>query len=192
MWASRVGRVIDSPMRADASVNLGRALGVVTASLAAFGLLSIPVQRDGVWVYWARDYPWTESSDPWAQAQRWVAKNTPVDSLVLVPPWLEGFRTYSWRSEFVEYKMGTLSLFHPKFGQEWASRMALLTPRRLSAETYDDIARNYNALTPEEIAAIVERYGITHVIVLAGRDDLPYQQVHQNELFRILNSAPRR
>lgn len=158
-------------------------------SLAALGLVTIPAQRDGVWVYAARDYPWREPSDPWAEAQRWVEKNTLVDSLFLVPPWLEGFRTYARRSEFVEYKMGTLSLFHPAFGQEWAGRMAALTPRQLSGDGYEDMAMNYNALTLAEVAAIVERYGITHAIVMASRDELPYRTIYQNALIRVLETS---
>ncbi len=191
--ASRVERVIDSHDRASGG---GVRPGPLLVSLAALGLLTIPAQRDDVWVYAARDYPWREPSDPlreppdpWAEAQGWVEKNTPVDSLFLVPPWLEGFRTYARRSEFVEYKMGTLSLFHPAFGQEWAGRMAQLTPRQLSGDGYEDMAMNYSALTPGEISAIVERYGITHVMVMASRDDLPYRTVYQNALFRVLDTA---
>jgi len=180
------GRVIDLPDRVNARLGL---TGMVLASLAALGLLTIPVQRDDVWVYAARDYPWRQPADPWAEGQQWVAANTPVDSLFLVPPWLEGFRTYARRSEFVEYKMGTLSLFHPAFGEEWAGRMALLTPRRFSAEAYEDMAMNYNALTADEIAAVVEKFGITHVVVLASREDLPYRTIYQNALFRVLDTA---
>jgi len=186
--ARRVERVIDPLERANAGVVR---TGLALVSMAALGLLTIPAQRDDVWVYAARDYPWREPSDPWTEAQRWVEKNTPVDSLVLVPPWLEGFRTYTRRSEFVEYKMGTLSLFHPAFGQEWAGRMALLTPRQLSGDGYEDMALNYNALAPAEISAIVERYGITHIIVMASRDDLPYRTIYQNLLCRVLETRPK-
>lgn len=184
--ALRVRRVIDPSNRPDGALT---SAGPVLVALAVLGLIAIPAQRDGVWVYAARDYPWREPPDPWAEAQRWVAANTPVNSLFLVPPWLEGFRTYARRSEFVEYKMGTLSLFHPAFGQEWASRMALLTPRQLSGDGYDDMARNYNALTSAEIVAIVERYKITHVVVMASRDDLGFRTVYQNALVRVLDTA---
>lgn len=182
--SKQIGRIADQPDR----VGLPR-VGIVLASLAALGLVTIPLQRDNLWVYAARDYPWRQPSDPWAEAQRWIAANTPVDSLFLVPPWLEGFRTYARRSEFVEYKMGTLSLFHPAFGQEWAGRMASLTPRRLSGDGYEDMAMNYNALTADEIARMVEKFGITHVVVMASREDLPYRTVYQNALLRVLDIA---
>ena len=99
------------------------------------------------------------------------------------------FRTFGRRSLFVDYKQGTLSIFHEAFGNEWAARMGQIMRRPLSDNPTEDLALNYDQLTPAELRQIVTRYGITHIILRSGRTDLPYRQVYANAYFRILATA---
>ena len=130
------------------------------------------------------EFPWRPRADPWIDLQRWAAVSSPRDALFLTPPDLEGFRSFSLRSHFVDWKQGTLSLFHPEFGTEWQERMRLLAPRRLDPWPIRNLARNYDALTAGEIEDLVERYGISHVVVRRPRAlDLPL--AYENAAFRV-------
>ena len=152
----------------------------------------LPVERgpQGVLRYrLASELPWRARSDPWVALQQWAAGSTPRDALFLTPPDLEGFRSFSRRSHFADWKQGTLSLFHPAFGAEWAERMRLLTPRRLDPWPIRDLARNYDALTASEIAPIVARFGISHIVVRRPRAlDLPL--AYENPAFRVYVVPP--
>jgi hypothetical protein len=132
----------------------------------------------------ALELPWRDRSDPWVELQRWAEASTPVDALFLTPPDIEGFRSFSRRSHFVDWKQGTLSLFHPAFGSEWQERMRLLAPRRLDPWPIRNLARNYDALTAAELQDLVTRFAITHVVVRQPRA-LGLPLVYENAAFRV-------
>jgi len=162
------------------------ALALLIYSRAAI-VPPLPVERgpEGVLRYRpASDFPWRERRDPWVALQRWAAASTPTDALFLTPPDLEGFRSFSLRSHFGDWKQGTLSLFHPEFGAAWEARMRLLVPRRLDSWAIRNLALNYDTLTASEIEDLVARFGISHVVVRRPRAlNLPL--AYENPAFRV-------
>lgn len=155
---------------------------VMCAALAA-----IPLRRDE-WTYAPYDVPWRERHNAWLDLQRWCAAHLPADALVVVPPWLEGFRTYGRRSLFADWKTGGMSLYSDWFGRQWKARLMRLSPRRLSENVYDDLARNYDALTPAEFAGLVRDYGVTHIVIKRGIAAPPFREVYANAGLRVLET----
>lgn len=126
------------------------------------------------------DLPWRDSTSPWVEVQRWVAAHTPQDAFFMTPPILEGFRTHARRSEYADWKQGTLSLFHERFGMEWLRRLARLmgSGGRL---TYIDIYNRYNGLTAGEFHALAAEFGLTHAVTMKPVPGLT--PLHQNRVF---------
>lgn len=62
----------------------------------------------------------------WRDVQLWASTQTPVGSTFVVPPYLEGFRVFSRRNQFVDWKDGTLGNFNPDFAVAWWRRMTVL------------------------------------------------------------------
>lgn len=128
----------------------------------------------------ALDLPWRASNSPWVEVQRLIAKHTPTDAYFITPPILEGFRTHSRRSEFVDWKQGTLSLFHERFGMEWLRRLARLMSGggRLN---YIDIYNRYNSLAPADYQSLAAEFGLTHAVTMKPVPDLTL--LHRNQVF---------
>lgn len=144
-----------------------------------------PTQRDNLWVYAAWDFPWRPRESPWIDVQRWCAANTPIDALIVVPPWLEGFRTYGRRSLFADWKTGGMALLNEPFGVEWWRRITRLAPRQLNGGIYDILANNYDALSAEDFASLARDEGVTHIVV-KRTIELPFPRVYENESFFVL------
>lgn len=167
---------------------LGTAGAALTCVLCAAGVASQAIQRsDQKWVYAPNlDLPFVARDSAWIEVQRWVQAHTPRDALLLTPPILEGFRTYARRSEFADWKQGTLSMFHEAFGVEWQRRLSRLVRRPMHARAVVNLALNYDALTAADLTALAREYGITHAVVMHRRDEFPWSQVYDNGVFRVL------
>lgn len=112
--------------------------------------------------------------------QRWIAAYTSTDAYFITPPILEVFRTHALRSEFVDWKKGTLSLFHEQFAAEWLRRLGRLMTGggRL---TCIDVYNRYNSLTAAEFQSLAGEYGLTHAVTMKPVPDLSL--FHRNQVF---------
>ena len=149
----------------------------------------------GAWRYRPEsDYPVRRVTNPWVDVQRWIADHTPKDAFILNPPYLEGFRTYSRRSQFADWKQGTLSMFHEEFGLEWLRRMQRLVPRQLDPKSpWRNVALNYESLSAPQLDSLIRDYRITHIVTQASQGDrpLPWREVYSNGTFRVLDTGAR-
>jgi hypothetical protein len=75
-----------------------------------------------------------QRAEPWNDVQAWVQGHTPVDAVVLSPPYLEGFRVFSERATVGEWKDGTQQFFSWAFTKGWQERMREL---KGSTRAYD-------------------------------------------------------
>ena len=180
-------------MLRSAAPPVGAAL-VGIAALSALILVTTTFARsaDGAWHYRPEaDYPVRRVPGDWADVQRWVAEHTPKDAFVLNPPYLEGFRTHARRSQFVDWKQGTLSMFHEDFGTEWLRRMQRLVTRQLDPSAWRNVALNYETMPAQQLEGIVREYGLTHVVTGATQSQrpLPWREVYSNGTFRVVETG---
>ena len=95
-------------------------------------------------------------------------KNTPADSLFIVPPEEQEFRLRAQRAIVVNFK-GVAQL-SAELG-EWRDRLCRLLdinsldvlPKQFS-KVFDDLARRYAALSPEHLKAVADQYGVNYII----------------------------
>ncbi len=170
------------------SRNLGNTLVALGGCFVIGLLVRNTVERvelkDGQFQYRYRpslDLPWRVVTSPWVDVQRWIAINTPTDAYFVTPPILEGFRTYSRRSEFADWKQGTLSLFHERFGTEWLRRLARLMGPSGGPLTYLDLYNRYNGLNESEFRSLAAEYGLTHAVTMKPVQGLTL--LHRNQVF---------
>ncbi|MFN8945267.1 MAG: DUF6798 domain-containing protein, partial [Pseudobdellovibrionaceae bacterium] len=62
----------------------------------------------------------------WKEVQLWIKKNTPPGSTILTPPGAVGFRIFSERSPFFEFRDGTQQFFDPRILEVLVKRMQVL------------------------------------------------------------------
>jgi len=129
------------------------------------------------------DLPFVAHDNAWIDVQRWIRANTPTDAYVLTPPDLEGFRSYSRRSQFGDWKQGTLSMFHEPFGMEWARRMGGFMRRQLDRRPWHNLRLNYDAFGPPEIDPLRSKFGLTHMVTRSR--GLPYRQLYSNGVYQV-------
>lgn len=112
------------------------------------------------------EFPWRADPSPWIDVQKWIAQNTPADAFFITSPSLEGFRTHSKRSEWADWKQGTLSLFNERFGVEWRSRLVRIAGRSGDPRAHIDLFKSYNGLSANEFHALAAEYGLTHAVTM--------------------------
>lgn len=167
--------------------------GIAFVAVLAFGLTAVS-HKDPSGMYYRPevDYPWRDPTNPWIDVQRWVAVNTPRDAFILNPPYLEGFRTFSRRSQFVDWKQGTLSMFNEPFGVEWLQRMQRIVRRPLdSRNAWRNVVLNYESLPAKELDGLFRQYGLTHMITASSAKNrpLPWRELYSNGAFRVLETG---
>ena len=62
----------------------------------------------------------------WREVQQWAKANTPEDTKFLVPPVPGGFRVFSERVSWVEWKDGNIFSLFPRYADEWLRRMSAI------------------------------------------------------------------
>jgi hypothetical protein len=106
----------------------------------------------------------------WKDIQLWSKETLPFDSMIIVPPYLQGFRIYSERSIYVDWKDGGQSIFSVSFALEWKKRM--------------DELRNYSSLREEDFSNISRKSGAKFIVVEKPKK-LDFQKLYENKHFII-------
>ena len=117
----------------------------------------------------------TKNSD-WKDTQLWIKSNTSKNSIIIVPPYLEGFRIDSERSILGSWKDGTMSNFSHDIAIKWWERMTDL-------ECYSKECKpNYSNLSEDKIKSISIKYNANYIIFEKDKY-LPMSQVFANNSF---------
>jgi hypothetical protein len=118
--------------------------------------------------------------------QRWCAEHTPQDALFLVPPRPEGFRSFSHRSIYCDWK--DFALWSPGFERIWWDRMTSQVGTDFLNEhgtpDLETVNRLYGELPPERVLELARESGATY-IVREGRYPLPFACVYRNEHYLV-------
>jgi hypothetical protein len=112
---------------------------------------------------------WTRQEEDVKTAFKWIAENTPADSIVISPPW-RGDSFYLTRRAQVA------SWWLPRFDRltEWRERLELLAGDLSSVREGTTKARmeqmtsHYHQLTATDIASITEKYGAEYLVSSVG------------------------
>lgn len=94
----------------------------------------------------------------------WAEKNTPTDSIFLVPPDFESFRLISNRAIVADWKSFP---FQENAMLEWANRMCDLANKQnciYKKMTYDDVVSGYHKHTRELFMELSKKYGFSYVV----------------------------
>jgi hypothetical protein len=108
---------------------------------------------------------WTRQEEDWEKAFKWVAKNTPTDSIVILPPW-------RGESFYLTRRAQIANWWVPRFDRltEWRERLELIVGDVSSVKPGTTKARmehmitHYNQLTATEIASLVEKYRAEYLV----------------------------
>lgn len=127
--------------------------------------------------FWCKDYE---------DVQRWAKENTKINDVFIVPPHLCGFRIYSERSIYTDWKDGTMLNFNPEFGSEWIRRM-----ENLGIKDKKYPVKGYNVLKKEDFLRISEEIfkwqsqPKTVYVVVNKRKNLDLIEVYSNSFFKV-------
>jgi len=108
---------------------------------------------------------WPPIDPAFVEVQRWAEQNTDVASSFVVPPDTEGFRVFSKRGIYSDWKDGTIAVFSARFAREWMHRMDEFGAPRLEQTA---VAKAYDALTEEDFIRIGRKYHQEFAVVHAG------------------------
>lgn len=135
----------------------------------------------------------------WEDVQKWVQRHTGKDALFVVPPYVNGFRTFSQRSVFVEKIDGGAMHWNIGYEQKWAERLNELG--------YTDAPYlNFNSSAPldplvmqtrliyavngeENFLRLKDKYGVEFVIEESFRQ-LSFPLIYQNQAFLVYRIPP--
>jgi hypothetical protein len=148
---------------------------------SAIGIHSdLPFFSERKYELFYRDY-----SDSEADIARKAREHTPKDALFMVPMEFTGFKYYSQRSLYIDYK----SVVHRKDAlPEWYERIGLIygigvEDRRAVDDLYDMAKKNYLAITEEDLVKF-RALGIDYLVSYA-KHILPLEIVASNTDFLI-------
>ena len=123
---------------------------------------------------------WTAAPDDLKKTSLWTAANTPPDSLIIQPPQNKEFWYWSHRAAVVSFAYPT----YDRLG-EWRSRLADLTGNLQISKgdiANEEIERAYNNLSAEQIVALKQKYGATHLV---SRAVYPYPIIFETETYKV-------
>lgn len=127
------------------------------------------------------EYPWKTVSNSWVDVQRWARESTSESSSFIVPIDTEGFRIYSLRSIYTDWKDGTFAVFSSSFAREWLQRL-----REIDGSMLDSafLANRYNQMTESDFVRLGKKYRQDYVVVRAGHE-LMFVKVYANPDFAV-------
>jgi hypothetical protein len=150
------------------STKAGKGLLVVGfLTLAAFGN-PIHVFVDSLKKHYSM---WTRQEEDWETAYKWIAQNTPPDSVIISPPW-------RGESFYLSRRAQIASWWVPRFDRlaEWRERLELIAGDVSSVKPETTKARmehmidHYNQLKEADVESLADKYGATYLVSLAEYD----------------------
>ena len=112
---------------------------------------------------------WTRGEEDVQTAFRWIATNTPDDSIVISPPWRGDSFYYSRRAQIASWWV-------PRFDRltEWRERLEVLTGDLSDVEPpttkarMEQMTHYYSQLNETNIAFLIQRYGANYLVSSAS------------------------
>jgi hypothetical protein len=133
---------------------------------------------------------WSRQEEDWEKAFKWVAKNTPNNSIIISPPWRGESFYLSQRAQIASWWVPRLDRL-----TEWRERLESLAgnvsgvrPETTKARLEYMVA-HYNQLPPTEIASLVAKYGAEYLV---SSTTYGYPVIFQSGTYKVysLNEGP--
>ena len=121
----------------------------------------------------------------WREVQRWAELNTPLDARFLVSPHPYGFRVFSKRSVWVDWKDGDIVYIFPEYAPEWRRRMEELGIELIENQFSPKAQiEQYKKQQWDRLVQVASAHNLSYIVHYA---DVPYpaRAVFKNELYAI-------
>ncbi len=121
---------------------------------------------------WNFNFEQPPSVMDWREIQSWAKMNTPLDAQFLVPTWPPGFRAFSERSSWGEWKDGDLCYIYPSMAGIYRRRVAALglVPRGTWV-AFPEMRENYKRQSWERLVEIARENRLGYIVQFR---DVPY------------------
>jgi hypothetical protein len=158
------------------------ALAVCGLALVTATMGSIP----GVSRLWNPVIVPTPSEIAWREVQQWAKTNTPRHAKFLVPPIPGGFRVFSERACWVEWKDGVIIFNVPLYASEWLRRM-----RTIGFRHRRRMRNDYEEQSWEHLPSVARAEKIDYIVQFK---EVPYSilPVFANERFAVYRATNER
>ena len=121
----------------------------------------------------------------WFETQQWAKSNTPPDTKFLVPPLPEGFRVFSERTSWVDWKDGDALYAFPAYATEWRRRLDAIGMRLVVGHVdFAGMIQQYKAQSWERLLTVAREHHINYIIQYA-EVFYPVPAVFTNETFSV-------
>lgn len=100
----------------------------------------------------------------WRSIQEWARSNTPLDAQFLVPTYPGGFRAFSERSSWGEWKDGQAIYHYPPFQDEYRRRMAAVGYSWEKWKGTEAITERYKQLPWDQLSDIARQNHLSYII----------------------------
>ncbi|MBM4047067.1 MAG: hypothetical protein FJ279_18345 [Planctomycetes bacterium] len=156
-------------------------------AIALGALLALSAAR--LRLNYARWDRWTldplPNNEAWVEVQQWCKQHTPKDAFFLTPVYLDGFRCFSDRAVWAEFKDGGAHMVNAVTAKEWWNRMGCL--HFWGNDGYKDPQLAFAALTGGRLTEIAGRYHASHVVLRKDRP-LPLTKLWSNAEFAVYST----
>lgn len=130
---------------------------------------------------WAQD---------WRRVQRWARTKTPVDTMFLTPPTEAGWRSFSERGTFLEFRDANAVVLNNTLNTEFLRRAEALGYDLSQYEHAAEIDWSiWSKKSPRELAAIARAEGLRYVVAYRVNNIPPEYLVSDNNTFVIMDTA---
>ncbi len=119
----------------------------------------------------------TQVAEDWQETLVWIRENTPQEASFVSPPTVDGFRVYAERTNFSDWKDGTLLIFNSELAVEWLHRMETLGFNR---ETFA-----FEPPTQADLCQVRAEYAMDYAVAFHDWD-IGGDAVYANASFRVV------
>jgi hypothetical protein len=125
----------------------------------------------------------------WHEIQRWAKSNTPQDAKFLIPPLPDGFRVFSERTSWVDWKDGNAMFTLPEYAAEWRRRLDAIGIRLVvGREDYAGKIQQYKEQSWERLLTVAREHNLNYLIQY-GEVPYPVTPVFTNERFSVYKAV---
>ena len=161
------------------------AAGIVGLAFVLTALHAAPNARH----LWDPENGLTPADKAWRQVQFWAKANTSPDSEFLTPPYEQGFRSFSERSSWVEWKDGAAIAFDPAMLAEWLRRVKTIGSGPEPGRDCRDSMLQYDRQPWEKLRRVALANGVRY-IVQARSVFCPERPLFANAYFAVYPADP--
>jgi len=104
----------------------------------------------------------------WREVQHWAKSHTFQSEKFLVPPCPFGFRVYSERTSWVDWRDGAVAYILPQYAAEWRRRMRAIGIELVAGQLhFERMAMQYKRQTWEHLRALADAQKLDYVVQFA-------------------------